>query len=271
MISTDYPEYAISDITLAFFEDTGLYKVNYYTGGLFRYGKNQGCSFLEGDCVHKDGTDFPNEFCTEPGGYFCSSSLTNRGDCYIREYDDILPSQFRNYEDMFIGGFSAADYCPVSFNYYIEELEEILYYPYNCNFGESLYSLMGEIIGEKSICFESTLMSERYSNNLKEKISICYEVECDRKKKTYNIAIGENTLTCPTKSTILKDPEGLPGEIKCPDYNRVCTSKIWCNELFDCIDKKSVADRGTYDYNGAKYLGFNKIIDIFIFFIINIL
>lgn len=29
---------AISEITLAFLEDSGYYKVNYYTGGLMRYG-----------------------------------------------------------------------------------------------------------------------------------------------------------------------------------------------------------------------------------------
>ena len=51
MISTNYIENTISDITLAYFEDTGFYKVNYYTGGLFRYGKNQGCAFLQEDCI----------------------------------------------------------------------------------------------------------------------------------------------------------------------------------------------------------------------------
>jgi hypothetical protein len=34
-----------SEIALAFFEDTGWYKVNFYTGGLFRFGKKQGCNF----------------------------------------------------------------------------------------------------------------------------------------------------------------------------------------------------------------------------------
>ena len=29
----------------------------------------------------------------------------------------------------------------------------------------------------------------------------------------------------------------------------VCTSEIWCNEMFDCIDKKSVTDYSTYNYN----------------------
>ena len=46
MISSDYTEVVISDITLALLEDTGFYKIKYYTGGLFRFGKNQGCAFL---------------------------------------------------------------------------------------------------------------------------------------------------------------------------------------------------------------------------------
>ena len=36
MISTDYDENVISDITLGLFADSGWYEVNYYTGGLFR-------------------------------------------------------------------------------------------------------------------------------------------------------------------------------------------------------------------------------------------
>ena len=40
------PEVVISDFTLALLEDSGWYKVNYYTGGLMRFGKNKGCSFL---------------------------------------------------------------------------------------------------------------------------------------------------------------------------------------------------------------------------------
>ena len=70
MISTNYPEMTISDITLAFLEDTGFYKVNYYTGGLFRYGKNQGCSFLEEDCVSMQGHLFQMNFVQSPGHTF---------------------------------------------------------------------------------------------------------------------------------------------------------------------------------------------------------
>jgi hypothetical protein len=50
MVSINYHENTISDITLAFFEDSGWYKVNYYSGGLFRFGKNKGCEFFQKDC-----------------------------------------------------------------------------------------------------------------------------------------------------------------------------------------------------------------------------
>ena len=45
----------------------------------------------------------------------------------------------------------------------------------------------------------------------------------------------------------MNKPNGFNGQIKCPDYNLVCTSKTWCNELFDCIDKKSEVDLDTYN------------------------
>ena len=51
MISTDYPELVVSDITLAVFEDSGWYGVNYYTGGLFKTGKGEGCNFLQRKCI----------------------------------------------------------------------------------------------------------------------------------------------------------------------------------------------------------------------------
>ena len=40
-------EMVISEITLALLEDSGWYKINYYTGGLMRFGKNKGCDFMK--------------------------------------------------------------------------------------------------------------------------------------------------------------------------------------------------------------------------------
>ena len=71
-------------------------------------------------------------------------------------------------------------------------------------------------------------------------------MECDRKNKQIKVYISGLTVICPGYETILNQPNGFNGQIKCPDYNLVCTSDIWCNELFDCINKKSKADRDTY-------------------------
>ena len=252
MISTDYPEVTISDITLAYFEDTGFYKVNYYTGGLFRFGKNQGCSFLTENCVKNNGknTLFPNEFCTETEAeeYFCGSSHISRGDCYIIDYDEKIDKKFRHFTNEYIGGFEAADYCPVSYSYYYEEYEENYFYHYNCNYGLNIFNSMGEIIGENSLCFESSLVPINNHNSLDELFSVCYKVQCDRDKKQVKIYIGNSIITCPKNGGILNNPNGFKGQIKCPNYNIICTSEIWCNELFDCIDKKSVADLNTFYY-----------------------
>jgi len=47
MIGDSYGENLISEITLALFEDSGWYKVNYDLANLFLWGKNKGCGFLD--------------------------------------------------------------------------------------------------------------------------------------------------------------------------------------------------------------------------------
>ena len=54
IISEDYYELVISDITLALFEDSGWYSVNYFSGGLFKTGKAEGCDFLQTTCIDKN-------------------------------------------------------------------------------------------------------------------------------------------------------------------------------------------------------------------------
>ena len=46
-------EVVISEFTLALLESTGFYEINYYTGGLMRFGKHKGCSFVKEECVNR--------------------------------------------------------------------------------------------------------------------------------------------------------------------------------------------------------------------------
>ena len=240
MIGEDYSEVVLSDMTLAFLEDLGYYKVNYYTGGLFRFGKNQGCSFFEKKCVYSGGTLFPNEFCYESNKPICTGSLTSKGLCYIIKYKNDLQTNYRYFSDPKIGGKIMTDYCPISF---FREYDDNYNYPMNCAYGKKEND--DEIIGSNSICFESSI-------NLNSKKSICYKMECDRVNKHIKVNIGQKTIECNGTKYDLENPDDLKGTLTCPDYDMVCTSEKWCNNMFDCIDKESIPDENTYDYISDK-------------------
>ena len=267
MISTDYPEVVISDITLALFEDLGFYKANYYTGGLFRFGKNQGCSFLEDKCIKNGEINYPNEFCAEPNKPFCGSSHISRGLCLIGEYTEEIDSRYRYFEDNHIGGFfSSANYCPVS------QTSSSIYnkvkynYPGNCQYGQKLYSSMKEVIGSNSLCFESSLVPSTISN-IPDLQSVCYEIECNKFKKEINIKIGSSKVVCPGERTTLTNIDGFTGSIQCPEYNLVCSSEIPCNDMIDCINKKSTSKRSTYLYLEGNILGNSNIFILFLLYL----
>ena len=82
MIALHNPDNAIFDITLALFEDSCWYKPQYYTGGLFKFGKGEGCSFLTKRCFINHQTRFPNEFCSVKDEPRCVTSLNYKSQCF---------------------------------------------------------------------------------------------------------------------------------------------------------------------------------------------
>ena len=134
---------------------------------------------------------------------------------------------------------------------YSNDLTNLSYFQNNCRYGESLnlFKHYGEVIGNDSVCFESSLVP-RYSPQPYKWRTICYPISCDRKNREIIVYVNDLSVICPNEGGTLKRIKGFKGKINCPKYNMVCTSEIWCNEMFDCIDKKSVTDEYTYD---AKY------------------
>ena len=252
MVSNNYLENVISDITLALFEDSGWYKVNYYTGGLFRFGKNEGCSFFERKCIEDKKSVFPKEFCDKKMEPRCLNSHLGMGECYIQEYEKgEIPSKYQYFNDEKKGGLFNVEFCPVA-DLYFNADKDNSYFESNCRYGESLniFNHYGEVIGNKSICFESSLVP-RYSPLPYKWRSICYPIECDRKNKKIIVHVNDLSVECPTKGGMLKKIKGFKGKINCPEYDLICTSDIWCNEMFECIDKKSITDEKTYIANNS--------------------
>ena len=246
MISTDYIDNVISDITFAIFEDSGLYQVEYYSGGLFKFGKNKGCKFFTEKCIVNGGTSFRDEFCTNYNNAICSNTRINKGFCAVFSHGASIPSQYQYFPNRNEGGFVVADYCPVS---YESSSRDTDYYPNNCKLGTSSSSNYGEKMGDNSFCFMSSLLPSSSSSTASIK-AICYEIECDKTNKRIIVHIGTSTVNCPTSGGTISSVTGFKGSIECPKYINICDSEsnIICNDMFDCLTKKSKTDEDSYTY-----------------------
>jgi len=248
MISTDYPDQAISDITLGLFEDTGFYKVNYYSGGLFKFGKNKGCEFFSKKCIENEKATF-DEFCDTAKEAMCISSRTLKSSCYLVNYNNYLNRNFRYFSDPTKGGFPAADYCPVASEFH----EDNYYFSTHCQVGKSqLSEEYNENIGNNSLCFMSSLLPNSSLINQTSLIPICYEVECDTSSKTLIIKIGSEIITCGNDG-VPNIPPSFKGDIICPKYSEICSSNdgLICNEMFSCFNE--LANKNNYNYKTTYY------------------
>ena len=236
MISTDHPDAAISDITLALFEDTGFYQVNYYSGGLFKFGKNKGCSFSSTKCIINEKAAF-DEFCDTSSEAKCSSSRALKSSCYITRYNSI-PSEYQYFSDPQLGGYSSTNYCPVPY----ESHSDSNYYQRHCRYGTASESL--EKTGESSFCFMSSI-AESGSVTTR---PVCYEVSCDTSNNQIIITVGSAQVTCSADGTA-NIPSSLHGTIECPKYSELCSSSIngkVYNDMYNTFTK--AASNAGYSY-----------------------
>lgn len=241
MTAATYEDVAISDITLALFEDSGWYQVKYYSGGLFKFGKNSGCSFINEKCIankkenNKLLVNNANSFCIEDDQPKCTPGNKYKGYCSISENYVIKNKNFMYFENGNTGGYFFADYCPVARGYAYSDY----YYGGSCAYGKPgiLPEQMLEEISETSGCFQSNLVNTL--NMSINRQSICYKYVCNHDKKRVEIFLKDKTtINCDTEGGIKTLPN-FTGELECPKYDVYCNSTIQCFNIIDCINKKS--------------------------------
>ena len=289
-------EQVISEFTLAILDDLGFYKVNYFTGGLMRFGRNQGDDFFTKDCNDplalyeqtdntKRKSTFPNEFCASNSKTTCTPGRLSRGVCdnYSKnEYFITYPSYKRNdWSNSDNIGNIFAEFCPISLN---EKEVDIggntLKYSYigNCKLGKrkdygslafyywkndsKLYdysifsSNYGESFSSNSFCAFSSVIHTS-ENNEKRAIyqgfirPTCYQMFCSERSLTIKIGNGTDNqyIVCPRGGGYIKVNGKYEGHLLCPDFNLICCQTFQCNNLFDCVEKKSEFKELAYDYN----------------------
>ena len=272
-----YPEQVISDFTIAILEGLGWYKVNNYTGGLMKFGKNKGCDFLNQDCAEqKDGkviAKFNNEFCNSDSFGTCSIGRQSRGYCFQESTYSLAESKGYSRNDWTLNyGKENVEFCPVSSEAKISNKK---YYDGSCfignsNFGDefgssyisysNLNDIFEESIGNTSFCVYSSILNKNYRNIENSYYQVirptCYSMTCSDKSLT--IKINTEYIVCPIEGGIIKiggsdtNYTGYEGYLFCPDYNSICTGKVLCNNIFDCIESESEPKDSIYNYSDYK-------------------
>ena len=269
-------EMAISEFTLAFLEDSGWYKAKYYTGGLFRFGKNQGCQFIENDCVDNNlNTVFKNEFFDYYNAWTpsCSTGRQSRTYATLNNYQ-YIEEKYQRYptnNGYYLGGsIYTADYCPTNGQLYNEVGSNYFYG--NCKYGNANFGSyinyinpsnnniqngylnsglpkeISETLSDNSFCIMTNLVPKNEKYKIFNSIfhPMCYETFCSSKSLT--IKINDLYIVCPRAGGNV-EVEGYDGYLNCPDYNLICTGTVVCNDIFDCINKKSLPNEESYNYD----------------------
>ena len=63
---------------------------------------------------------------------------------------------------------------------------------------------------------------------------MCHEISCNYDNETFTVNIGQTTIDCPTEGGEI-EVEGYNGTIKCPPYNRVCTSETYTGDPIKAV------------------------------------
>ena len=254
MIADFYEEQAISEMTLGLFEDSNWYKVNYYTGGLFRFGKNETFEFTDLKCFNLYDYFVDSIFCTKENQKRCTSGRLNKGLCkfYI---NDGIPTYFQYFSDNSTkGGRGNVDFCPITQKEDESRTQVYYFYPGSCQNGLIFRNGLEEVFSNNSFCAISNVIPRNKGlGKYLVRRAVCYPMYCTN--TTLTIQIGNFFITCPRQGGVITLPDlcDYMGLLECPDYNLICTGTEVCNNIEDCINKKSIVKNSSFVYEGFTY------------------
>ena len=75
--------------------------------------------------------------------------------------------------------------------------------------------------------------------------AVCYQMYCSERSLT--IQINNDFIVCPRAGGKI-NAINYDGYLSCPDYNLICAGTVLCNDMFDCVEKKSLLKDVIYDY-----------------------
>ena len=265
----------VSNLTLAFLQDTGWYIVDFdYAEPQFQFGKNYGCKFFQNECFNvsdlknESDSNFKEYFCNPNvmTGEYCTFDHVSIGFCGVSlqtPYDD----RYKYFGDDVntYYGWITSEYCP-----YVEVLDSnVTGFNFQCfepngnsfDHFSSSYAPWNYSLSSRCINTQTSLIIDDYGNDTNETMikweqtAFCFPVFCNkydmesRKWSNIDIIIGEYaSVQCyrkdifQSKSVII---DNYMYTIECPNIDTICINKkpfeckygAWNDELNKCICK----------------------------------
>jgi hypothetical protein len=244
----------LSALTLAFFQDTGYYVVDYSKVGEISFGHELGCNV-------------PTEFCKKwPAPYNtclqmtqdCSSDRRGYGACTLLKYDAggkcplTQPWQEVFTDDGCVGGEEFTDFCAFppaallcSDSKAVEAVNK------QDVSGKTAYSGMSG--GAASRCFQSSVVSSGFRPTSSQFGVGCFVTQCTDGE--LSVKVGGKSFDCPSRGgtiNIVVDKStgdfgtGYNGSLVCPPAAEVCCD---CGGRGFCAEGKCVCNAG---FGGSK-------------------
>ncbi|XP_022087571.1 leishmanolysin-like peptidase [Acanthaster planci] len=190
----------LDNLTLAVFEDSGWYRVNYEYAEEMPWGRNQGCEFgRESRCQ------------TAADTFFCNGSSLG---CHYLHRDKATCSSNDYLEECRVMKGNIQDYCSVA--------------------SDGSPSVRGEVFHEDSRCFVSSAISIESRVDPCDFQGVCYLTRCNNDSRSYEVKVGEaDWLSCPDNTTITIP--GYHGTVQCPSTEIICRQKTSILDLVDAV------------------------------------
>ncbi|KAG7384936.1 hypothetical protein PHYPSEUDO_002082 [Phytophthora pseudosyringae] len=235
MTAVDSYRNVFSALTLAFFADSGWYRVNASTSELMHYGRKKGCSFATEKCVDP-ATQTPvaaDHFCTAPSTDFqgCSVDAKSRATCSLSSKSQTIPAEYQYFPgNPTKGGANRfADFCPLVVSYTGGDCSistNLL------QLGETNINAFGETYCPTCKCTQTSLRGEDSSlwTITPSRQTGCYAMQCfvdENSNGIVQLTISRSvtqdavSFNCTSRGDKLAVP-GFSGDITCPDPLVVC-------------------------------------------------
>ena len=236
----------VSAFTLALFEDTGWYLVDYDKAQGLSWGEGQGCGFVDETCDRWNS----RYFCEQQNRQGCTINFKARARCNLRDYSSALPSHFQYFSNPDLGGRdSLADYCPY-------------FAPSSGGFCDdddtSTAWFYGEQVGPSSMCFVGTWRFKDSSGDSRH--NGCLRTRCDLMTQRVIVELDADALDheeffCPLAGgsvDLLEVTDQYKGFVECPDASVRCTGDPCDNN--DCNGHGTcISGNGTCSCNDGFY------------------